>query len=144
MAAICDLSQNPPIPPWARLLSDSEVTPAIVAEAWTIAGDVSLPIGYDRKKWISGLPVYLRCECHAYTLVHGEKISGRYHGATAYRIIDPAQYPGIEPKPQPKPDAIEQKKTNWGLVGATAAAIAGTCLAFGLVLRYGGASPKRA
>ena len=140
----CAISQNTPPPAWARVLTEREVTPAIVAEAWTIAGDGAIPIGYERKANVSSIPLLFRCECHSYTIVGGKKISGLYHGCTVYRITDPSQNPSVTPGPEPAPPPGPlpiiplPRTTDWAAVAASGVAIAGVVGLFWLALRKAG------
>lgn len=133
--AICDPSQNQPIPQGLRPLQDSEVTPEMQGWAASIANDLSIPIGdFSHRRWFFRgafkVPIVGGVLCHSYTQQGENQIPGAYHGVTLFQATSQEMMPR-------EAQAIDgaDRKTDWTLVAGGGLAIAAVTAAFLYVVK---------
>ncbi|SRR5579883_2612092 len=84
----------PPPPPGYDVWNEEENGPvpaAVVAHAKSLAGDMSLPLGYSDTVYSGGVALIVRVDPHTWTTdAQGNVVPGCYHGATVY-VPQPGQ-----------------------------------------------------
>ena len=134
--AVCDPSQNPPIPSGLRHLQDNEVTPEMQSWAASIANNLAWPIGdFSNRRWFTRgafrIPIVAGVLCHSYTQQGEQRVAGAYHGVTLFQATSPEMFPQ-----EIHPDTTESSRsTDWNLVGVGALTIAIVTGAFLYVVR---------
>ena len=134
--AVCDPSQNPPIPKGLRLMQDGEVTPKMQAWAKGYADDLSIRIPTYFKRWWGNLPVVAAVLCHTSTRQGGVDIPGLYHGVTLFVATSPEWYP-------PADRTTTDAGTDWPMVVVGGVAIATVTSLFFLAIRKAAAAMAR-
>lgn len=78
----------PPAPPGYDVWNEEENGPVpadVVAHAKSLAGDMTLPLGYSDTVYSGGVPLIVRVDPHTWTTdAQGNVVPGCYHGATVY------------------------------------------------------------
>lgn len=102
-----------------RVLTQTEVTPAMTAWAVTILRDTSKPIGYIETRTFDSRPTVARVEVHTYIGKTGEQVPGGLRGVTLYAVDGP---PSIPP-PQAMAEGLDvsafQPRVDWSAVAAS-------------------------
>lgn len=78
----------PPAPPGYDVWNEETNGPvpaAVVSHAKSLAGDMTLPLGYADTVYSGGVPLIVRVDPHTWTTdAQGNVVPGCYHGATVY------------------------------------------------------------